>query len=383
MKYLPLLWYGVWRKPFRTLLTFLSIGVAFLLFGLLHGVTSALDYAIAQFAANRLNVQSAEGRAPLPIAHLSRIAQVEGVTDVAALSYVQGYFGDPKNVTFAYAWSSIRGLEDSGEVSLSEEYAQAFAQTRTGAVADRRMAQKYGWKIGDQIPFTSIWRQTNGSDVWTFELVGVYDAPANSLLSDQLWIHYQYFDEARHRSRGTTDTFIVYTDAASRNAEIGAAIDALFSNSAHPTSTTDQRQLVRMGMEQAIDFNLLVKAVLGGSFFTLLLITANTMMESVRQRIPELGVLKALGYTDRGVLLLVFSEAVTLYALGCALGLVVSTAFYPLIAPVTSGAGNIIPMRWGVIFQGCLIALAAAFVSGAAPALRAQRLSVVDALRRG
>ncbi len=381
MKYLPLLWSGVWRKPFRTVLTLLSIGVAFTLFGLLHGVTSALDWAASQFAANRLNMQHAEIRSSLPIAYLSDIEQIPGVADVAAVSYVQGYFGERQNGAFAYAWSSAKGLKASGEVRLSDQYAEAFANTRVGAVADRRMAQKYGWKIGDPIAFTTLTRRNDGSNVWTFELVGVYDAPANSFLSDQFWIHYEYFDEGRVVNKGTADTFIVYTTDPRRNAEVSAAIDARFVNSSYPTSTMSERELLLGGEGQAIDFNLLVKAILGGSFFTLLLVTANTMMESVRERIPELGVLRALGYSAGTVLMLVFAEAIALYALGGAVGLSASKAFYPLIAPGTGRPGSNIPMPWGVILQGCAIALGAALLSGVAPALRAQRLSVVNALR--
>jgi putative ABC transport system permease protein len=383
MKYLPLLWSCVWRKPMRTLLTLLSISVAFVLFGLLHGVTSAMDAAISELAANRLLVANAETRAPMPIAHLSKIARIDGVSEATAVSYVQGYFGNQKNWTNAWARSSARGLKESGEVKLSDAQVEAFESTRVGAIADRRLAEKYGWKIGDQIAFTSFWRQQTGSNVWNFELVGIYDVPANSFLADQFWIHFQYFDEGRILSKGTADSFIVYTTDPRRNVEVSAAIDSLFENSSSPTSTMVERELARSGMEQAIDFNLLVKAVLGGSFFTLLLITATAMMESVRERIPELAVLKALGYSGASVLCLVFAEAMILYGFGGISGLAVSKTFYPFIAPMTSGAGKPIPMPSEVILQGSLIAVTAAFISGVLPALRAQRLSIVKALRRG
>jgi putative ABC transport system permease protein len=230
---------------------------------------------------------------------------------------------------------------------------------------------------------TSLWRQQNGSNVWTFELVGLYDAPPNSLLADQFWIHFQYFDEARVLNKGTADSLIAHTDDPRRNAEIGEAIDALFENSSSPTSTMSEREMLRAGMEQAMDFNLLVKLVLGGSFFTLLLVTASTMMESVRERITELAVLKALGYGNTIISSLVLAEALFVYLLGGAFGLCVAKSFYPLIAPRTPGAGSAIPLPWEVIAQGAVIVVLASVASGIAPALRAQRLSVVDALRRG
>jgi putative ABC transport system permease protein len=383
MKYVPLLWSGIWRKPFSTLLTFLSICVAFLLFGLLHGVTTAMDGAIDKLAANRLNIIHAEMRAPLPIGYLSIIERVPGVKEVSAVSWVQGYFGDPKNWTNAAARSSVNGLSDSDEIELSHEYRAAFEKTRVGALVDRRLALKYGWKIGDLVPFTSNWRQKSGSNVWTFELVGVYDVPPNSFLADQLWFHFEYFDEARLLNKGTSDMFVVFTSDVNRNVEVAEAIDNRFENSSSPTTTTSERELARSGMEQAIDFSTLVKGVLGGSFFTLLLITATAMMESVRERTPELAVLKTLGFASSFILALVFAEALVLYATGGALGLAISKSLYPMIAPRTSGGGNTIPLPTSVIVQGALFSLLAAVLSGVAPALRAQRVSIVNALRRG
>jgi putative ABC transport system permease protein len=373
----------MWRKPFRTTLTFLSIAVAFVLFGLLHGVTTVLDQAMNQFAANRLMVQHAEGRFPLPIAYLSKIEQLDGVVGVAGISYLPGYFGEPRNWTYAVAWTDAEGLLASGEIKLSRDEATAFAHKPNGAIADRRLAQKYGWGIGDQLPLTSVLRQNNGSNVWTFELVGLYDAPPNSLLADQFWIRHHFFDAARLSKRGTVDTYIVYTIDPARNDDVANAIDSLFSNSSSPTSTTSGRELLRAGMEQAIDFNLLVKAILSGSFFTLLFVTATTMMQSVRERIPELAVLKALGYSSAVVLCLVFAEALVLYAFGAVFGLGVSEAFFPMIAPIHPGSGNRFAMPWHVILQGCLIATAAAGISAVVPARRAQTLTVVNALRRG
>jgi putative ABC transport system permease protein len=382
LKYFGLLCSGLLRKPLRTVLTLLSIVVAFISFGLLHGVVAAADRAIEQFAANRLSVQSGEGRTTLPIAYLSKIIEVPHVARATALAYIPGYFGDPKNRIWAYAWSDARALDESGEVAIKKEYLETFARTRAGAIVDRGMATKYGWKVGDQISLKTQARKSDGSDVWSFDLVGIYDPPAHSLFTDEFWIHYQYLDEARVRGKGTVDVFIVYTTNQVYNTDVALAIDEAFGNSSYPTSTASEREWARTSMEQAIDFTLLVKAILGGSFFTLLFVTVNTMMESVRQRIPELGVLKALGFTDNAVLTLVFLEAASLYVCGATLGLAGSTLFFPFIAPVTT-ALEPMPMPLGVILEGAAIAVLAGFISGAGPAWRVRRLSVVDALRRG
>lgn len=380
MKYAFLVWSGFWRKPGRTILTTLSITVAFVLFGLLHGVTAATERAINQFAANRLSVQSREGRSPLPVSYLSKIARVPNVVDVSPLAWMHGYFRDRKNGLAAQASSGTSYLE-SGEVAVDEQYARAFVSTRSGALADRVLAQKYGWKVGDVVPITSGWRKADGTNVWFFDLVGFYEAPSNSLFAGQLWFHYEYFNESRLRAKDTVDSFVVYTTSVRHNAEVARNIDRQFQNSSHATLTMSQREWVHAGVDQAIDFGLLVKAILGGSFFTLLFVTANTMMESVRQRMSEFGVLKAIGYSNTGVLLLVLAECGVLHLLGAALGLATSRAFFPLIAPVSS-ALEPIPMPMSVIVQGALIATISTVVSAAAPAWRARRLSIVAALRR-
>lgn len=380
MKYVFLMWSGFWRKPARTILTTLSIAVAFVLFGLLHGVTSATERAIDQFAANRLSVQSREGLTHLPISHLSKIAQVPNVVGVSPVAWMHGYFRDRKNGLAAQAAGGTSYLSSS-EVTVDEQHARAFVRTRSGALADRALAQKYGWKVGDIVPMTSEWRKADGTNVWFFDLVGFYDAPANSLFSGHLWFHYEYFNESRLSAKDTVDSFVVYTTSARHNAEVARTLDRQFENSSHATLTQSEREWVQSGMEQAIDFGLLVKAILGGSFFTLLFVTANTMMESVRQRIPEFGVLKAIGYSNAVILLLVLAECALLHLLGAALGLATSLAFFPLIAPVSS-ALEPIPMPMSVIVQGAFIAMIGAVVSAAAPALRARRLSIVAALRR-
>lgn len=380
MKYMFLVWSSLWRKPGRTVLTTLSIVVAFTLFGLLHGVTTTIDRAISQYSATRLSVQSSDGRDPLPVSYLSKIAAVPHVASVSSVAWMHGYFTDPGNGLAAQALGGTLPL-DSGEVTIDETSAAAFERTRSGALVDRELARKHGWQVGDVIPITSQWRRTDGSNVWFFDLVGFYDAPPNSLFSGQLWFRYEYFDESRLRSKGSVSSFLVYTTDARRNAEVALAIDRQFQNSSHPTLTQSQREWVRAGMEQAIDFNLLVQAILGGSFFTLLFITANAMMESVRQRVHEIGVLKAVGYSDELVLMLVLAESAVLHLVGSVAGLTTSVAFFPLIAPVSS-AGQPISMPLDVIVRAAIIAALSAVLSATIPALRAQRLTVVAALRR-
>jgi putative ABC transport system permease protein len=379
MKYFGLLYSGFWRKPFRTTLTLLCIMVAFVLFGLLHGVDVAFDRAVDQFAANRLQVLSNEGfGAPLPVSYAYQIARLPDVTNVLSVAYLDAYFRDPRNSIAVVAVDSARSLTEASEITIAKDQSEAFARARTGAIIERRLAKKYGWHIGDQIPLISSTRTRDGNNAWTFDIVGIFDT-SNGFQGEQMWIHYDYFDEARKRGKGTVFSFAVFTTDPSRNAQVASAIDRLFVNSANPTSTQSDRDYLRTAADWG-DFSLMLTGIVSASLFTLLLVTANTMAESVRQRIPELAVLKALGFSDTRVLALVVIEAVALYIPGMVAGLAASTTFFPFISGRTGTVP--IPMPASVLVQGCLIALVAALVSAAAPALRAARLPVAHALMR-
>jgi putative ABC transport system permease protein len=379
MKYLGLLRAGLWRKPIRTILTLLCIVVAFVLFGLLHGVTVAFDRVVDQFAPNRLQVLSNEGfGAPLPVAYAYQIARLPDVANVFCVAYLRAYFRDPRSPVVVEAVDSARSLTEASEITIARDQADAFARARTGAIIERRLAKKYGWHIGDRIPLISSTRRRDEDNVWTFDVVGIFDT-SDGFQAEEMWIHYDYFDEARNAGKGSVFSFVVFTTAASRNTEVASAIDRLFVNSATPTSTQSEREWLRDAADRA-DFDLMVTGIVSASLFTLLLVTANTMAESVRQRIPELAVLKAVGFSDTRVLLLVLIEAIALYLPGVVVGLAASTTFFPFIAP---GTGSVtIPMPAIVLIQGCLIALLAALLSAVAPALRAARLPVARALVR-
>lgn len=380
MKYWVLLWSALWRKPFRTVLALLSVVVAFTLFGLLHGVATAIDGIIDTMAANRLSVQSLNGRGVvLPISYANQISRIPGVAAVTAVVWVQGYYQEPRNTFFVRASSDSRPVFESKDVDISRAEIDAFERTRTGAVAHRTLANRFGWKVGDRIPFRSTVAKQDRSTLWEFDLVGIYDSQDLGL-ENQLWFHYDYLDQGRAFNKGTAQSYQILTSDPQHNAAIADAIDQRFANSSAPTATQSDREWAEAGMEQAIDFNLLVQVIVGSSLFTLLLVTGNTLMESVRQRIPELAVLKTVGYPDRTLLALVIGESSLLYLMGAGIGLALSMAFFPLIAPGTTSGRVGMPLP--VILQGGAIALCIAMLSSIAPALFAHRLSVIDALRR-
>jgi putative ABC transport system permease protein len=381
MKYAGLLWSALSKRMFRTILTILSITVAFILFGLLHGVTSAIDHEMSQFAATRLSVFNSVEQQPLPISYREQIGKLAFVHRVDAFTPFISYFRAPSNRVLAGGIGSANDMQLPEELHLSAEYAKTFATSRTAAIADRKLAEKYGWKIGDKVPLHSRELNRDGTTVWTFDLVGLYDVPKHSAFGGLFYFRHDYLDAARVNGAGTAGSFLVYTTDPSHNLEVEAAIDKRFANSSAQTTTRSEMEWYQAASGEAIDFNLLVTSVLGATLFTLLLVTANTMMESVRQRRPELAILKTIGFSDRSVLVLVFVEAFALYAIGAILGLFLSRLFFPFVGPVDTTLDPL-PLPLSVYLQGAALAIGATVLSAVVPAVRAQRLSIVDALRR-
>lgn len=381
MKYFPLIWAGLWRKRARTCLTALSIVVAFSLFGIMRGVTAGLNDAIAEFTSEtRLITQSRINIIePLPLAFLPRIESIDGVTRVVPYGYFGGYYQEPRNQINTAAVYIDEFLEMYPEFVLPQEQLEAMVRTRTGAIVGRDLAERFGWKIGDRIPLGStIHTQRDGSSVWELDIVGIWHMRDERVESDDIYFHFDYFDESRSSGNGTVAVFMTKIGDVSRSAEIAERIDALFANSPNETFTQNERDFALAQIEQLGDIDFFVNAIVGAVLFTLLFMTGNTMMQSVRERIPELAVLKTYGYRDAGVAALVLAEALILCAGAGLLGLGIAAAAFP---SVFEAMGVVpLPLPGSVVAIGLAAAGFLAFVSALPPALRAQRLSIVDAL---
>ena len=379
MKYFRLIWSGLWRKKARTILTMLSIIVAFLLFGLLQGVNQGFNSVVANLNVDRLYTNAKTNMVDgLPIAYQNRIKEVPGVVAVSHWTYFGGYFREAKNAIPAFATDPEGLFKVYKELKIKPEYLQAMKSTRTGALASETLAKQYGWKIGDRIPLgTSIWTTKEGSNTWYFDLVGTFDASAfGSGGFPSFYINYDYYDEAKAFGKGVVHYYLESIKDPRQATQVAKAIDALFENSSNETRTQTESQFQQMQMKQIGDINFIVNAIVGAVLFTLLFLTANTMMQSVRERIPELAVLKTLGYSDGKVLALVLAEAFVLCLVAALIGLGVAAVLFPALK---ADIGNL-PMPLIVIEMGIAIACGLALVSGLPPALRAQRLNIVDAL---
>ncbi|MET0850052.1 MAG: ABC transporter permease [Candidatus Rokuibacteriota bacterium] len=384
MKYLPLLWAGLFRRKTRTILTLASIIVAFLLFGLLQSVRVAFESGAASADDKRLLTTARYSIIePLPIAYLRRIEQVPGVVGVAHADWFGARYQNESNAFPVFAVEPRRYLAMYPEFSIDPAHLEAFAATRTGAVAGKRLVDRFGWTVGQKLPIASeIHARADGDLNWEFDLVGVIDAddPAVRGNTDMVLINVAYFDEARALGRGKTGWYIVRVEDSSQARAVSAEIDRIFANSPDETKTQPEKEFAVGFARQIGDIGMLVTRILAAVFFTILILTGNTMAQSLRERIPELAILKTLGFSDARVTLLVLAEAGLLLLIGGGIGMGGAVAVMPVLNGATGG-------RFPPLFvTGTTWAVAAALVVGLAfavglpPAYRARRLRIVEAL---
>ncbi len=386
MKYFHLVWAALFRRKTRTIFTLLSVLAAFLLFGMLDAVRAAFNAPPSAAGVSRLVVSSRISIIqPLPASLEPRIRAIPGVKDVAYANWFGGYYQEPKNQNLMFQVAvSPTYLDTYPELQLPPEQRKAFEETRTGAVIGEAAAKALGIKIGDKIPIKgSIFtNKASGDTTWTFDVVGIFKAGEEKQrgLENQLLFRWDYFDEGRTFGNGTIGWYITRVEDPNESERIAAAIDALSANSDHETKTQTEQAFNLAFVKQLADIGLIVGAIMAAVFFTLILLTGNTMAQAVRERIPELAVLKTIGFSSRSVLGLVLAEAVLLIVLGGVLGLLLAQVLLPAVNAGSGGRMNFPPIgasTWGL---GLVLMIAIGLVVGFLPALRGMRLSIVDAL---
>jgi len=380
MKYLPLIWAGLWRKRVSTVLTMFCVVFAFALFGLLHGFSAALGGIIDAMSDTRLRTMSRVNiTQPLPLAHRARMATVPGVDEVSYYNFFAGYYQERSNSVQVGAIDVASFNAVYPDIQMEPQFIDAMLHTRNGALVGEDLAKERGWKIGDRIPLGSaVWTRKDGSESWDFEIVGSYRSPSGKVPTSELWINYDYFDEARAAANGTVTLYFVKIHESNRSAQIAEQIDALFANSTSETQTQSEKDWLRAQIAQIGDIGFFVNAIIAAVMFALLFVTGNTMMQSVRERIPELAVLKTYGFSNTAVMSLVLAESVVLCSVAAALGIGIAAVISPPMYRELGAGGLNLPLP--VVALGIGLAVAFAVVSAALPALRAQRLSIVDAL---
>ncbi len=378
MKYIPLIWLGIWRKPGRTSLVLLQVALAFALFGVLQGMKTGVDHAVADARADVLFVAPAAfGGAPLPYAYIERLKKIPGVKTVSFADGFLGTYQKPTEFVFVLAIEKSKvWLTLVPEIFMvMPRDLEALQNTRNGVLISADIASKYGWHIGDRIPLTSSTLQGNGSGSWVFEVVGTFTAHEVSQ-GGYIVANYDYLDEARALNKGTVRNFYAVASDPKQAGAVTEAIDAAFANSSVETRTASFKENAQQQMKSIGDLNFAIRSILSAVLVALLFSTSTMMMQTIRERTPELAVLKSLGFSDRAVFLMVLAEALVTCVAAALIGLALAWGLFPYASKFVAG----LAMPMIVITSGVIGAVFVALISAAVPAFRAARLQVVDAL---
>ena len=384
MKYFHLIWAALFRRKTRTVLTLVSIIAAFLLFGLLNAVRVAFTAGGSVDGAGRLIVNSRMSmQQPLPESLGARISAVPGVSEVAFANWFGGVYQDPRNQVISFAVSP-NYVDLYPEMMLPAEQRAAWERTRTGAIVGAALAKKYGWKVGDKIPLQSTIfpSKASGNNTWTFDITGIFDTKKGQGAGlDQLFLfHWKYFDENNAFGSGTVHWYVVKVANPAHADAVAKTIDAISANSDHETKAQTEQAFQASFLKQLVNIGLIVVSIMGAVFFTLLLLTGNTMMQAVRERTSELAVLKTIGFSNQSVQAMVLAESILLLLLGGVIGLALVSAIVPAIGAASGGMVPVHGLGANTWILGVALMLAIGVIVGWIPAWRAMRLNIVDAL---
>ncbi|MCD9007881.1 ABC transporter permease [Luteimonas sp. XNQY3] len=384
MKYLHLIWAALMRRKTRTALTVASIVAAFLLFGLLDGIR----VAFAQMGQNADGAQRLQTQSrlsfieSLPQALGKRIELVDNIEAVTYANWFGGTYQGPRNQIFSFAVAP-NYLDLYPEIVVDPAEHDAFARTRTGVLVGEKLMQRFDWSVGDRIPLqSSIFPNSDGSLNWSFDIVGVMrnqDTKGGGFNDQLLLMHWDYFAESTPYVDSDVGWYVSRVSDVRRADRAAKAIDALSANSPNETRTMTEAAAFASQLKQMADIGLIVGAIMGAVFFTLLLLTGNTMAQAVRERTSELAVLKTIGFSSTSVLTLVLAESIVLVVVGGVLGLGLASL---ISFGVNTFAGDMLRLQvgWQNWALGLGLMVAIGIVVGALPAVRAMRLNIVDAL---
>ncbi len=370
MKYLPLLWANLRRKHLRTTLTFLSVVVAFLLFGLLEAVSYALTGGAELAGQDRLVTQHRVSLIQyLPKNYLDRIRTLEGVKVATSQDWFGGIYRDDRNQITATAVEPDTFFEVYPEFAVSPEQMKVWQSTRTATIVGRDIADRFGWKVGDKVPLRSnIFRKRDGGDTWDLDIVGIYHVDNGD--NTNLFLQYDYLNEARTYGHDEVGWIILRIDDPNRAPAIENTIDTLFANSSTETRTTTESAFLQGFANQMGNIGRIVTIVAAAVFFTMLLVTANAMAQSVRERVRDIAVMRTLGFSNGSIVTLVLVEGLTITALAKSVGSQMQQFLPLMMTPPNS------------YLAGVMLAVGLGVLSCAIPCLQVSRLEVVDQLRR-
>jgi putative ABC transport system permease protein len=382
MKFLPLLIKNILRKKTRLVLTIGSFAIALFLFGILAVVDNSFNGALNSMAGvNRLMVQNRVSIIqPLPESYQAKIEQVQHVKLVTYANWFGAVYQEEKNFFPQYAIDEQSYRQMYPEFKVTDAEWKAWEDDREGVIVGEKTAQKYGFKVGDRVPLKSVlW---GGGDSWSFNVRGIYHTEKPDEDTSQFWLHWKLFDEKRQFGKGTVGWYIVRVDNPDNAVQVSKEIDEMFSNSPTETKTQTEKEMMASWAKQAGNIGLIITIIGSIVFLTLLLVVGNTMAMSIRERLRELAVLKAIGFTDNFVFVFVLAEAVFVALIGVAIGLGMLLLSLPGIEKALGSFLQFVYLPTDKAIEGVVFTLFIAFLAGIFPAVNASRLRVVDAIRR-
>jgi putative ABC transport system permease protein len=378
MKYFRLVWANLKRKKVRTTLTIGSFTVALFLFGLLATIRIAFSFRVDVAGVDRLDVINRVSLIlPLPYSYRDRLLQMQGVSGVTYATWFSGIYQDERNFFPQFAVDKDTWLDVYSEYVVPLDQRDAFLRDRQACLVGRSLAKRFGFKVGDRIPLKgTIWPGT-----WEFNVAGIYDGKRSDVDTSTMFFRYDYLEERRSFGKGTVGWYIVKLSNPDDAVKVVKTIDESFANSPYETLTQTEQAFAASFAKQIGNVEFLIMSIGSVVFFTLLLVTGNTMAIAVRERTGELAVLKTIGYSDVGVLGLILAESVLIAGQGGLFGLALASVAVP-------GISRALPMMGGLrlspltLLFGFFLALGVGAVAGLLPALGAMRLRVAVALRR-
>jgi putative ABC transport system permease protein len=381
MKFGRIIWANLVRKKVRLLLTLGSFAVALFLFSFLAVVRDAFGRGADIASANRLiTINRTSIINLIPLSYRDKILRIPGVTYVTHNNWFGGTYIEEKNFFPQFVIDPENQRQVFPELVVPDDQWKAFLNDRQGAIAGAKTAARFHWKIGDRIPIkTTLY----GGGAWEFNLVGIYHGKRPQDDETQFWFQWDYFEEKiPDRVKGQIGWYVLRVQNPDDAPRVAKAIDAEFANSPNETKTESESTFAANWVKQFGNIQFLIVTIGTVVFFTLLLVTGNTMAISVRERTPELAVFKAIGYSDRFVLFFVLAEALTIALIGGGLGLILATILLPFIANALNGMLPGLVLSKSMLLDGLILALVTGIISGLLPGVGAMRLRVVNALRR-
>ena len=370
------------RHKLRTLLTTLSIVVAFILFAYLSAIRKGFEMGVSVAGADRLIVRNKISLIqPLPQSYQAKIDSTAGVAVSSQASWFGGLYQDKQVPWGQIAVDPEKFVQIYPEFVVPAEQQKAWFGTRTGAIVGRKLVGRYGWKVGDKIPLQATFNRSKDGGPWIFDLVGIYDGANPEVDTTGFFFRHDYLEENRVFGKGITGWYYIKIKDPKNAEAIARNIDEQFANSPAETKTETEKAFIKGVAEQVGNIGAIVTAILTAVFFTILLVAGNTMAQAVRERVGELGVLKAIGFTDGQVLAMVLIESLLLAVIGGAIGIALGWLFVSAGDP-TGGALPIFRFSPNAMVTGAVLVVLLGVIAGALPALQAMRLNAVEALRR-